>query len=145
MWRKARKGYSYKSTCMYCIGTKLLLIKICNSVIASFLVSLPLISESETLKLKFKILNGFFFNICRHPAYASNLFFNIRVVSLNCGAYFDIFLSVITLSMLISFKVELTKVIEVRCGQQTRNFNQFPYLEVEKQSFSLMFHREQGE
>ena len=42
-------------------------------------------------------------------------------------------------------KVELKKVIEVRCGQQTRNFNQFPYLEVEKQSFSLMFPREQGE
>jgi len=41
--------------------------------------------------------------------------------------------------------LELKKVVEVRCGQQTRNFNQFPYLEVEKQSFSLMFPREQGE
>lgn len=36
-------------------------------------------------------------------------------------------------------------VTEVRCGQQTRNFNLFPYIEVENQSFSLMFQRDQGE
>ena len=71
--------------------------------------------------------------------------FSINVVSLEYRADFDNYLFVITLSLFISFKVELKKVIEVRCGQQTRNFNQFPYLEVEKQSFSLMFNREQGE
>ncbi|XP_065065661.1 1-phosphatidylinositol 4,5-bisphosphate phosphodiesterase zeta-1-like isoform X2 [Rhopilema esculentum] len=41
--------------------------------------------------------------------------------------------------------LEVSKIVEVRCGQQTRNFVQFPYSEVEKQSFSLLFEREQGE
>jgi len=35
-------------------------------------------------------------------------------------------------------------VIEVRCGQQTKNFVKFPYTEVESQSFSLMFEKQQG-
>ncbi|XP_031557725.1 1-phosphatidylinositol 4,5-bisphosphate phosphodiesterase zeta-1-like [Actinia tenebrosa] len=39
----------------------------------------------------------------------------------------------------------LNKVVEVRCGQQTKNFNKFPYTEVENQSFSLIFEKEQGE
>ncbi|CAH3162232.1 unnamed protein product [Porites evermanni] len=39
----------------------------------------------------------------------------------------------------------LDRVIEVRCGQQTRNFFKFPYTEVESQSFSLMFEKQQGE
>ena len=49
------------------------------------------------------------------------------------------------LDCFLYFTVKLEDIVEVRCGQQTRNFNQFPYLEVEKQSFSLMFEREQGE
>lgn len=36
-------------------------------------------------------------------------------------------------------------IVEIRSGQQTRNFNQYPYLEVENQSFSLIFEKEQGE
>ncbi|PFX17769.1 1-phosphatidylinositol 4,5-bisphosphate phosphodiesterase zeta-1-like [Stylophora pistillata] len=39
----------------------------------------------------------------------------------------------------------LDRVIEVRCGQQTKNFVKFPYTEVEEQSFSLMFEKQQGE
>ncbi|KAK3717332.1 hypothetical protein QZH41_011579, partial [Actinostola sp. cb2023] len=39
----------------------------------------------------------------------------------------------------------LDKVVEVRCGQQTKNFIRFPYTEVESQSFSLIFEKEQGE
>lgn len=39
----------------------------------------------------------------------------------------------------------LDRVIEVRCGQQTKNFVKFPYNEVEEQSFSLMFEKQQGE
>lgn len=39
----------------------------------------------------------------------------------------------------------LDRVIEVRCGQQTKNFVKFPYTEVESQSFSLMFEKQQGE
>lgn len=39
----------------------------------------------------------------------------------------------------------LDRVVEVRCGQQTRNFVKFPYTEVESQSFSLMFEKQQGE
>eukprot|EP00794_Sanderia_malayensis_P008775 gene8775-9713_t len=50
-----------------------------------------------------------------------------------------------TFSKKSKLEVELSKIIEVRCGQQTRNFVQFPYFEVEKQSFSLMFEREHGE
>ena len=38
----------------------------------------------------------------------------------------------------------LDRVIEVRCGQQTKNFVKFPYTEVESQSFSLMFEKQQG-
>lgn len=38
----------------------------------------------------------------------------------------------------------LDRVIEVRCGQQTKNFVKFPYNEVEEQSFSLMFEKQQG-
>ena len=40
--------------------------------------------------------------------------------------------------------VGLDKVVEVRCGQQTKNFIRFPYTEVESQSFSLIFEKEQG-
>lgn len=40
--------------------------------------------------------------------------------------------------------VSLDKVVEVRCGQQTRNFIKFPYTEVESQSFSLIFEKDQG-
>ena len=36
-------------------------------------------------------------------------------------------------------------ITEVRCGQQTRNFNLFPYVEVDQQSFSLIFEKEKGE
>ena len=32
----------------------------------------------------------------------------------------------------------------MRCGQQTKNFVKFPYTEVESQSFSLMFEKQQG-
>ncbi|KAJ7372700.1 1-phosphatidylinositol 4,5-bisphosphate phosphodiesterase beta-4 [Desmophyllum pertusum] len=39
----------------------------------------------------------------------------------------------------------LDRVIEVRCGQQTKNFVKFPYTEVESQSFSLMFEKQQGD
>lgn len=39
----------------------------------------------------------------------------------------------------------LNDITEVRCGQQTRNFQLFPYIEVEKQSFSLIFEKEYGE
>ncbi|XP_078346086.1 1-phosphatidylinositol 4,5-bisphosphate phosphodiesterase zeta-1-like [Oculina patagonica] len=39
----------------------------------------------------------------------------------------------------------LDRVVEVRCGQQTKNFVKFPYTEVESQSFSLMFEKQQGE
>ena len=49
------------------------------------------------------------------------------------------------LDCILYFTVKLENIVEVRCGHQTRNFNQFPYLEVKKQSFSLMFEREQGE
>lgn len=38
----------------------------------------------------------------------------------------------------------LDRVVEVRCGQQTKNFVKFPYTEVESQSFSLMFEKQQG-
>ncbi|XP_032221029.2 1-phosphatidylinositol 4,5-bisphosphate phosphodiesterase zeta-1 isoform X2 [Nematostella vectensis] len=41
--------------------------------------------------------------------------------------------------------LSLDRVVEVRCGQQTRNFVKFPYTEVEHQSFSLIFEKEQGE
>ena len=44
----------------------------------------------------------------------------------------------------LSCLVCLDKVIEVRCGQQTKNFVKFPYTEVESQSFSLMFEKQQG-
>lgn len=40
--------------------------------------------------------------------------------------------------------VSLDKIVEVRCGQQTKNFIKFPYTEVESQSFSLIFEKEQG-
>ena len=53
--------------------------------------------------------------------------------------------------MEVSFKVYylldlvcLDRVVEVRCGQQTKNFVKFPYTEVESQSFSLMFEKQQG-
>lgn len=39
----------------------------------------------------------------------------------------------------------LARVVEVRCGQQTKNFVKFPYSEVESQSFSLIFEKQQGE
>ena len=44
----------------------------------------------------------------------------------------------------LSCLVCLERVIEVRCGQQTKNFVKFPYTEVESQSFSLMFEKQQG-
>lgn len=40
--------------------------------------------------------------------------------------------------------VNVDDITEVRCGQQTRNFNLFPYVEVDKQSFSLIFQKEKG-
>ena len=40
--------------------------------------------------------------------------------------------------------VNMNDITEVRCGQQTRNFNLFPYVEVDKQSFSLIFEKENG-
>lgn len=39
----------------------------------------------------------------------------------------------------------MARVVEVRCGQQTKNFVKFPYTEVESQSFSLIFEKHQGE
>lgn len=47
-------------------------------------------------------------------------------------------------SVFFSGVVCLDRVIEVRCGQQTKNFVKFPYTEVESQSFSLMFEKQQG-
>ena len=38
----------------------------------------------------------------------------------------------------------MARVVEVRCGQQTKNFVKFPYTEVESQSFSLIFEKQQG-
>ena len=40
--------------------------------------------------------------------------------------------------------VSLNKVLEVRRGQLTERFDQFPYEEVEEQSFSLMFEQVRG-
>lgn len=50
------------------------------------------------------------------------------------------------INLFLSFSgvVCLDRVIEVRCGQQTKNFVKFPYTEVESQSFSLMFEKQQG-
>lgn len=36
-------------------------------------------------------------------------------------------------------------IVEVRCGQQTRNFQLYPYMEVGSQSFSLIFEKCRGE
>ena len=44
----------------------------------------------------------------------------------------------------LAFPVNIQDISEVRCGQQTRNFNLFPYVEVDKQSFSLIFERDRG-
>eukprot|EP00111_Clytia_hemisphaerica_P009358 TCONS_00027468-protein len=41
--------------------------------------------------------------------------------------------------------LNIQDISEVRCGQQTRNFNLFPYVEVDKQSFSLIFERDREE
>lgn len=61
-----------------------------------------------------------------------------------CPSRVDIYFYNIFVANMKFFIVFVDDITEVRCGQQTRNFNLFPYVEVDKQSFSLIFQKEKG-